>query len=57
LQPCSRASATLSSRSTTTGYGQERDKHHAQQAGFDHHLTKPVDENVLESLINEALSG
>jgi CheY-like chemotaxis protein len=40
-----------------TGYGQERDKHHAQQAGFDHHLTKPVDENVLERLINEALSG
>jgi signal transduction histidine kinase/CheY-like chemotaxis protein len=38
-----------------TGYGQERDKHHAQQAGFDHHLTKPVDENVLERLINEAL--
>jgi signal transduction histidine kinase/CheY-like chemotaxis protein len=40
-----------------TGYGQERDKHHAKQAGFDHHLTKPVDENVLERLINEALSG
>jgi PAS domain S-box-containing protein len=38
-----------------TGYGQERDKHQAQQAGFDHHLTKPVDENVLERLINEAL--
>jgi CheY-like chemotaxis protein/two-component sensor histidine kinase len=34
-----------------TGYGQEQ----AQRAGFDHHLTKPVDENVLERLINEAL--
>jgi PAS domain S-box-containing protein len=39
-----------------TGYGQERDKHHAQQAGFDHHLTKPVDESVLERLLNEALA-
>jgi PAS domain S-box-containing protein len=38
-----------------TGYGQEQDKQQALQAGFDHHLTKPVDENVLERLINEAL--
>jgi CheY-like chemotaxis protein len=38
-----------------TGYGQERDKEQAHRAGFDHHLTKPVDENVLERLINEAL--
>jgi two-component system, sensor histidine kinase len=37
------------------GYGQEQDKHHALQAGFDHHLTKPVDENALERLINQAL--
>jgi two-component system, sensor histidine kinase len=38
-----------------TGYSQEQDKHHALQAGFDHHLTKPVDEDALERLINEAL--
>ena len=38
-----------------TGYGQEQDKHQALQAGFDHHLTKPVDENALERLINQAL--
>jgi CheY-like chemotaxis protein len=38
-----------------TGYGQEQDKHHALQSGFDHHLTKPVDEDALERLINEAL--
>jgi hypothetical protein len=28
----------------------------AVPAGFDHHLTKPVDENVLETLIDEALT-
>lgn len=39
-----------------TGYGQEQDKRRAQRAGFDHHLTKPVDENVLETLIEEALA-
>ena len=38
-----------------TGYGQEQDKHQALRAGFDHHLTKPVDENALERLINQAL--
>jgi CheY-like chemotaxis protein len=40
-----------------TGYGQERDKDQAHRAGFDHHLAKPVDENVLERLINEGLAG
>ncbi len=39
-----------------TGYGQEQDKRRAQRAGFDHHLTKPVDEHVLETLIDEALA-
>jgi len=38
-----------------TGYGQEQDRHQALQAVFDHHLTKPVDENALERLIDEAL--
>jgi CheY-like chemotaxis protein len=38
-----------------TGYGQEQDKQQALRAGFDHHLTKPVDENALERLINQAL--
>ena len=38
-----------------TGYCQEQDKHQALQAGFDHHLSKPVDENALERLINQAL--
>jgi CheY-like chemotaxis protein len=39
-----------------TGCCQEEDKRQAQRAGFDHHLTKPVDENVLEILIDEALT-
>ena len=35
-----------------TGYGQDGDKERAQQAGFDHHLTKPVDPSKLEALIS-----
>jgi PAS domain S-box-containing protein len=34
-----------------TGWGQEEDKRRASEAGFDHHLTKPVDPAVLESLL------
>lgn len=34
-----------------TGWGQEDDKRRAQWAGFDHHLTKPVDPAVLEKLL------
>jgi PAS domain S-box-containing protein len=34
-----------------TGWGQEDDKRRAQRAGFDHHLTKPVDPAVLEELL------
>ncbi len=34
-----------------TGYGQEKDKELAKKAGFDHHLTKPVDMNRLLELI------
>jgi len=25
-----------------TGWGQETDRHRSQEAGFDHHLVKPV---------------
>jgi PAS domain S-box-containing protein len=35
-----------------TGYGQDGDKERAQEAGFDHHLTKPVDPSKLEALIS-----
>jgi PAS domain S-box-containing protein len=34
-----------------TGYGQEEDRRHAQEAGFDHHMTKPVDPAALEKLL------
>jgi len=35
----------------TTGWGAQRDKQQAQAAGFDAHLTKPVDLDALERLI------
>lgn len=34
-----------------TGWGQEDDKRKAQNAGFDHHFTKPADPDALEALI------
>jgi PAS domain S-box-containing protein len=34
-----------------TGYGQEEDRRRARQAGFDHHLTKPVDPAALQRLL------
>jgi two-component system CheB/CheR fusion protein len=34
-----------------TGYGQQEDQRRAQEAGFDHHLTKPVDPVAFEKLL------
>jgi CheY-like chemotaxis protein len=34
-----------------TGWGQDEDKRRSHQAGFDYHLTKPPDPEVLERLI------
>jgi CheY-like chemotaxis protein/two-component sensor histidine kinase len=34
-----------------TGWGQEQDRRRAADAGFDHHLTKPVDPQVVEALL------
>lgn len=34
-----------------TGWGQDDDKQRSQEAGFDHHLTKPPDRDALENLI------
>jgi CheY-like chemotaxis protein len=36
-----------------TGWGQEEDKRRAREAGFDHHLTKPVDLSVLTELLEQ----
>ena len=36
-----------------TGWGQERDRRRAFQAGFDHHLTKPVAPEDIASLLRE----
>jgi PAS domain S-box-containing protein len=34
-----------------TGYGQEEDRRRSKEAGIDHHLTKPVDLDVLQNLV------
>jgi CheY-like chemotaxis protein len=34
-----------------TGWGQEKDKQLASEAGFDHHLTKPVEPATLTNLL------
>jgi PAS domain S-box-containing protein len=34
-----------------TGYGEEADRQRAREAGFDHHLTKPVDAAALQPLL------
>jgi two-component system CheB/CheR fusion protein len=37
-----------------TGWGQESDRRQAHVAGFDHHLTKPIDPDQLENLFEKA---
>jgi CheY-like chemotaxis protein len=39
-----------------TGYGQDEDRCRSREAGFDHHLTKPVDPAALESFVARPLS-
>jgi CheY-like chemotaxis protein len=34
-----------------TGWGQETDRQRTQEAGFDHHLVKPVDPSALLQLL------
>ena len=40
-----------------TGYGQASDKLRSLRAGFDHHLVKPVDIDVVEELIRSTLAA
>ena len=35
-----------------TGWGQEEDRRRAKAAGFDHHLTKPVDPEAISRIID-----
>jgi CheY-like chemotaxis protein len=35
-----------------TGWGQQEDKLRSEQAGFDHHLVKPVSRDVLQNVTN-----
>jgi CheY-like chemotaxis protein len=34
-----------------TGWGQEEDRRHSAEAGFDHHLVKPVELDDLQALL------
>ena len=38
-----------------SGYGQEEDRTRSRAAGFDHHLVKPIDFAVLQTLLGEFL--
>jgi signal transduction histidine kinase len=40
-----------------TGWGQDEDKRRSREAGFDHHLTKPPEPDMLERLIADCASG
>ena len=35
-----------------TGYGQDSDRKLSQEAGFDHHLVKPVEPQKLQDLLD-----
>lgn len=37
-----------------TGWGQAEDQRNASEAGFDRHLVKPVEEEVLQKVLREA---
>jgi CheY-like chemotaxis protein len=37
-----------------TGWGQPEDRHRAREAGFDHHMVKPVELAALQQLLAQA---
>jgi signal transduction histidine kinase/DNA-binding response OmpR family regulator len=39
-----------------TGYGQDEDRRRSREAGFDHHLVKPVDPNALLAMVSRPVS-
>ena len=40
-----------------TGYGQPPDREASREAGFDHHIVKPVEWTVLAELLRENAGG
>ncbi|HZZ94485.1 MAG TPA: PAS domain S-box protein [Usitatibacter sp.] len=40
-----------------TGYGQAEDRRKSKSAGFDHHLTKPIDDEALAAVFESAPGG
>ena len=48
-----RATSTPSALVALTGYGQEEDRARALVAGFDRHLTKPVEPAVLARVLSD----
>jgi CheY-like chemotaxis protein len=40
-----------------TGWGQEQDRKRSREAGFDHHLVKPVDPKALMKLVADISTG
>jgi two-component system CheB/CheR fusion protein len=40
-----------------TGFGQPSDMQRSQEAGFAHHLVKPVDPNQLDQILKQTLLG
>ena len=38
-----------------TGYGRDEDRELAREAGFDHHLVKPLEPEVLERIIESTI--
>ena len=40
-----------------TGYGQDSDKQHSQQAGFDHHLVKPANFSEVQQILATVAEG
>ncbi len=52
----SRSAATLK-LIAITGWGQADDKRRAAAAGFDHHLTKPVDFDLMRAILAEGNQG
>jgi CheY-like chemotaxis protein len=35
-----------------TGWGRDEDRQRAREAGFDHHLVKPIDHQILRRILD-----